>query len=69
MASDEATGPTVAELQLRLEEAYAKLREAKQYCNKLLDLQTNAARGFNGNHEFVEAADWRELWRFIQTLP
>ena len=54
---------------LKLEEQQAKLLEAKKYCTKLLDLQSHAGRNLTGQHEFCEAADWRELWRFIQTLP
>ena len=56
-------------LVVRVEELQKKLMEAKKYCTKLLDLQSHAGRNFTGNHEFDEAADWRELWRFIQTLP
>lgn len=60
---------TYDELVTKRRELYAQLQEARKYCTKLLDLQTLAGRGFNGNHEFEQAADWRELWRFIQTLP
>ena len=60
---------TYDELVTKRRELYAQLQEARKYCTKLLDLQALAGRGFTGNHEFGEAADWRELWRFIQTLP
>lgn len=60
---------TYDELVTKRREMYAQLQEARKYCTKLLDLQAMAGRGFTGNHEFGEAADWRELWRFIQTLP
>ncbi len=60
---------TYDELVTKRAEMYAQLQEARKYCTKLLDLQALAGRGFTGNHEFGEAADWRELWRFIQTLP
>lgn len=60
---------TYDELVMKRAELYAQLREAKKYCTKLLDLQSQAGRNFTGNHEFCEAADWREVWRFIQTLP
>lgn len=61
--------PTREELVVRVEELQKKLYEAKKYCTALLDLKARTGRGFNGTHEFEEAADWRELWRFIQTLP
>lgn len=60
---------TYDELVTKRAEMYAQLQEARKYCTKLLDLQALAGRGFNGNHEFGEAADWRELWRFVQSLP
>lgn len=60
---------TYDELVTKRAEQHAQLREAKKYCTKLLDLQANAGRNFTGNHDFCEAADWRELWRSIQTLP
>lgn len=60
---------TYDELVTKRMEMYSQLQEARKYCTKLLDLQALAGRGFTGNHEFGEAADWRELWRFIQTLP
>lgn len=61
---------TREELQMHVDELRSQLRDAKKYCNDLLTLQTSQPTVTAGTMTPARRESyWRELWRFINTLP